>query len=168
MSDTEKPDVHSTGPSTNGGGGRWKTWALIVSLAVNVFVAATVIGAGVRHHWHPPRVDVRDVGFGPFTDALSREDRAALRDAFIAAAPDFRDRRREAAEDFSRLAEALRTDPWNPAEVEQVLSRQGQRASERFDLGRRLFLERLGGMSPAARSALADRIESALQMGWRK
>ena len=137
-------------------GGRWKTWALVVSVALNLFVVAAFLGAGLRHH----RMG-SDVGFGPYTEALTREDRAALRGAFIAAAPEFRGNRREMAADMSRLAAVLRADPWDPAAAEAVLARQGARAQERFVLGRKLFLERLGQMTPEARAALADRIEQS-------
>ncbi len=107
-------------------GGRWTTWALIASLALNLFVAAVVVGAGMRHH-RPPHGDVREVGFGPFTDALTREDRAALRDAFIAAAPDFREKRRDAEAGFARLVASLRADPWDRAATEAVLAEQAAR-----------------------------------------
>ncbi|WP_413876464.1 periplasmic heavy metal sensor [Albidovulum sp.] len=160
MAEPEKPTTGAGGAGAAPAGGRWKTWALVVSLGLNLFVAAAVLGAGLRHHR-----EGRDVGFGPYTEALSREDRAALRDAFMAAAPDLRDRRRAMAEDMARLAAALRAEPWDPAVAEAVLSQQGERAEERFALGRRLFLERLGGMTPDARTALADRIEHGMARG---
>lgn len=155
MADAEGP-VQAAKSTATGRGARWKTWVLVLSLALNVFVLAAALGAGLRHH----RTG-RDLGFGPFTEALTREDRAAMRDAFMAAAPDFRDRRRLMAEDMERLVAALRAEPWDPAAAEAVLARQGERAAERFALGRRLFLERLGQMTPGARAALADRIERA-------
>lgn len=148
-------------------GGRWKTWALIASLALNLFVVAAVVGAGVRHH-RMPHGDVREVGFGPFTDALTREDRVALRDAFIAAAPDFRDMRREAEAGFTRLVASLRADPWDRAATDAVLAEQAARTAERLDLGRRLLVERLETMTPEARAALADRIEAVTARGRRK
>ena len=139
---------------------RWKNWLLVGSLALNLFVAAVVAGAALRHP-HPPHGDgVRDVGFGPYTAALSPEDRAALRDAFIAAAPDFRQKREELRADVQRLAESLRADPWDAAATEAILARQGAQLTERMDLGRKLFLERLTAMGPEARRALADRIEA--------
>jgi len=142
------------------GAGRWKTWALIVSLGVNLFVVALVAGAALRHS-HPPRDgEVRDVGFGPYTAALSPEDRAALRDAFLAAAPDFREKRKELREDIGRLAQSLRATPWDAAATEAILARQGAQLTERLQLGRTLFMERLAAMDPAQRAALADRIEA--------
>lgn len=146
-------------PAATARGGKWVTWALVLSVGINLFVAA-VLGAGLRHHR-----EGRDVRFGPFTAALSREDRAALREAFLAAAPDARDHRREMADDMARLAAALRAEPWDPAVAAGVLERQGARAAERFALGRRLFLERLGRMTPEARAALAGRIEQMMARG---
>ncbi len=154
MAEQDKPMAPAGGGSGAAPqGGRWKTWALVVSVALNLFVVAAFLGAGLRHH----RMG-RDVGFGPYTEALTTEDRAALRGAFIAAAPEFRGNRREMAADMSRLAAVLRADPWDPAAAEAVLARQGARAEERFALGRSLFLDRLGQMTPEARAALADRI----------
>lgn len=155
MAEADKTALPDTGPIRRGG--RWKTWALVISLALNLFVAAVVIGAGIRHRGMLHDT-VREVGFGPFTEALSREDRAAMRDAFLAATPDFAARRRASAEDFVRLAAVLRTEPFDPAAVERLLARQGDRAAERFKLGRRLFVERLTAMTPEARAGLADRI----------
>lgn len=148
-------------------GGRWTTWALIASLALNLFVAAAVVGAAMRHH-RMPHGDVREVGFGPFTEALTREDRAALRDAFIAAAPGLREMRREAEAGFARLAASLRAEPWDRAATEAALVEQAARTTDRLDLGRKLLLERLETMTPEARAALADRIEAVTARGWRK
>lgn len=147
-------------PAPEASGGRWKTWALVTSLAVNVFFVAALLGAGLRHHR-----EVRDISFGPFTEALAPEDRRALRDAFLASAPQAREWRREAAEDIARIATALRAEPWDPAAVEALLLRQSERAEQRFMLGRRLFLERLAQMTPEARAALAIRIERMVKHG---
>lgn len=156
MAEPDQPLADAPAPAARSG--RWKTWALVASLGLNLFVAAAAIGAGLRHHGEP-----RDIGFGPFTEALSHEDRAAMRDAFLAAAPDFRDRRREAAMDAAGLATALRAEPFDPGAVEALLSRQQDRAEQRFALGRRLFVERLGQMTPAARAELAGRIEEMME-----
>ncbi|MCB2115097.1 MAG: periplasmic heavy metal sensor [Rhodobacteraceae bacterium] len=146
--------------------GRWKTWALVASLALNLFVAAVVAGAVLRHPRPPHDGEVRDIGFGPYTAALSSEDRTALRDAFLAAAPDFREKRREMRADVTRLAASLRSEPWDAAATEAILARQGADLASRLDLGRRLFIERLSAMTPEARRALAERIEKAATRGF--
>ncbi|MCU9847771.1 periplasmic heavy metal sensor [Defluviimonas sp. WL0024] len=147
-------------------GGGWLKWALIASLGLNFFVVAVIAGSVAGHHrggghWRP-----HDVGFGPFTEALSREDRAALRDAFLAARPDFRDMRREARGDFERLVASLRAEPWDPAAVSAAMAAQGARTAQRLELGQRLLVERISQMSPEARHKLADRIEAATSRRW--
>jgi hypothetical protein len=70
--------------------------ALAVSVALNLAVVGLFAGMALHHGgFGPDRDGVRDLGFGPFTEALSREDRAALRQAFLAKAPDLRQARRE-------------------------------------------------------------------------
>lgn len=162
MGETEQA---TTGAASSSG--RWKTWVLVLSLALNLFVVAIVAGAALRHPRMPHDGGVRDVGFGPYTSALSPEDRLALRRAFLAAAPDFREKRRMLREDVVRLAASLRAEPWDAAATEAILARQGVDLTERMQLGRRLFLERLAEMSPEARTALAARIEGAARDGAR-
>jgi uncharacterized membrane protein len=149
--------------------GRWTKVILVLSLGLNLFVIALVAGASFGHHrWHRPHDGVSDVGVGLFTDVLTREDRAALRDAFLAAAPDFRDQRRAAREDFAELAGALRQEPWDPARVDAIIARHGTRIAGRIDLGRTLLSERFGQMTASERADLADRIDERLQRGWRR
>lgn len=154
---------------TGAGAGRWTKAVLVLSLALNLFVIAVVAGSVFGHHrWHGPHGGVSDVGVGLFTEVLTPKDRAALRDAFVAAAPGFRDQRRDAREDFAELAEALRQEPWDPALVDALVARHGARITGRIDLGRQLLSERLAQMSAGERAALADRIDDRLRRGWRR
>ncbi|PPB80215.1 putative membrane protein [Albidovulum inexpectatum] len=152
------------------GGKRWTPVrvALVFSLALNFFGAAALVGAALHRHGHdahqPP---IRDVGVGLLTEVLRPEDREALRDAFVAAAPDFRAERREALRDFSELAEALRAETLDRARIEAILTRQEQRARDRMTLGRQLLLDHLTTLPSDERRAIAERIEDRLQNGWR-
>lgn len=151
------------------GAGRWTKVFLVLSLAMNLFVIAIIVGAAFGHHrWRPAHGGVHDVGVGLFTEVLTQRDRAALRDAFIAAAPDFRVQRRAAKEDFAELAEALRQDPFDPARIDALVARHGTRIADRIDLGRRLLSERFEAMTAGERAALADRIDERLRRGWRR
>ncbi len=152
-------ETQSTAPKTRG----WVKWLLILSLGLNLFVVASVAGRALGPHGKHDHRRGPDVGFGAFTESLSRRDRAALRDEFLKAAPDFRERREEVREDFARLVAALRADPWDQATVDFVIEAQGARTTERLDLGRRLFAEHIARMSPEERKAFADRIEEALE-----
>lgn len=139
--------------------GRGMKIALILSLTLNLLILGIVGGAMFAHGGPDGPGRIRDVGFGPYTEALSGEDRKALREAFIKAAPDFRKGREEAQADVARLAAAIRAEPYDRAAVEAVMADQGQRIEKRLMLGRGLFLDRLDAMGPEGRAALAGRIE---------
>lgn len=146
------------------GAGRGVRIALILSLTLNVLIVGIVGGAILGHPGRDDVRRVRDVGFGPYTQALSPEDRAALREAFVKAAPDFRNRREETRADMARLAAAIRADPYDRAAVETVMNAQAVQIEERLQLGRGLMLDRLDAMGPEARAAFADRLESMRMM----
>lgn len=134
---------------------------LILSLTFNLLVIGIVAGAVLGGgHRRPP---VGDVSFGPYTEALSRDDRAALRDAFFDQEPGFREARARMETDFAALLTALRADPYDAAAVERLVAVQQQRAAERLELGRTLLVERIGAMDPEARNAFADRLEEAVR-----
>lgn len=146
--------------------GRWVRVALAVSLAFNLGIVGIVAGAIFRDG--PKRHDgiiARELGFGPFTDALSKEDREALRSAFIAAAPAMRDGHRAMQADFGDLLAQLRAVPFDANELRVVFDRQNARNAERLDLGQRLIFDLLVGMKADARKAFADRLEQSLAKG---
>ncbi|HEX9858674.1 MAG TPA: periplasmic heavy metal sensor [Paracoccaceae bacterium] len=144
------------------GNGRWLRLALAASLALNLAVAGVIGGAilkGAREH---RSAMVRDLGFGPFTEALGPEDRAALRSAFLERAPDFRARRRDMREDFAAVLAALRAEPFDAAALGAAMGRQMGRAAEQMALGQALMTEHIAAMSPEARKRFADRLEASL------
>ncbi|MCA0271378.1 MAG: periplasmic heavy metal sensor [Proteobacteria bacterium] len=140
--------------------GRGMKIALILSLTLNLMIFGVMGGAMLAHGGRDDPRRVRDVGFGPYTEALSPEDRKALREAFFKAAPDFRKGREEARADVAALAAAIRAEPYDRAAVEAVMASQVARIEGRLQLGRGLLLDRLDAMGPEARAALAGRIET--------
>lgn len=133
-------------------------WALIGSVALNLLVAGVFVGGMLGHERHSPRLVVGDVSLGAFTGALSREDRAALRQAAQERGTQFRDMRKQARSDMTALIAALQADRWNRAAVEQILARHKARTIERVDIGETMILNRLDAMSPEARHAFAERL----------
>lgn len=138
-------------------------WALIGSVTLNLLVAGVIVGGFVAHDRHPPRPVVGDVSLGAFTEALSPEDRDALRRAAQKRVGDFRDMRQAARTDMTALIAALQADPWNRAEVEQILARHKARTIERVDIGEALIFERLEEMTPEERRAFAERLLKGAQ-----
>ena len=143
----------------------WLRVLLFGSLALNLLVVGTVVTLFALHgekdgdRRGPPRADRMG---GPLTFALSDEDRhaigRAMREAYRAGRPD----RGEVQAQYRAVVDALRSDPYDPAVVEQSLTRQSELAQDRQRIGNRLLLERLAAMNAEDRAAYADRIEEAL------
>lgn len=139
--------------------------ALFVSLALNLLLVGLIVGAMAAGHRQGGRMMARDVGFGPLTTALTREDRGALRQSFVQANPGRDADRAAMASDFSAMVAALKRDPWDQAAVMAALTRQGARSQVRFEQGRDILLAHIAKMTAAERSAFATRIEKALSRG---
>lgn len=138
--------------------------ALGISLALNLLVVGAVVGAFLRDGGPRERI-VRDLDFGPFTEALSPTDREALRKDFVARMPALRDTRRAIRADFDRLLVVLRTDPFDVEAARDLLQAHRDRMQTRIDLGQDLMLQRLSDMTPAARAEFADRLDRRLRRG---
>ena len=166
-----------TAPNTNGdmadkpvgapqSSGRWLRIALAISLAVNLGIAGVVAGAMFRNHG--PMQDgmiAKDLGFGPFTEALSKEDRGALRRAFLAKVPELRDGRRAMRKDFTALLDQLRAVPFDQSALRAVFDRQNVRNTDRLKLGQELIFDLVVSMTDEARQAFAARLEDQLARG---
>lgn len=138
--------------------------ALAVSVALNLAVVGVVAGAVLRGG--PMRDQmVRDIGFGPFAEALTDSDRKALRRAFFDRSPGLRDLRATMRQDMAGVLAALRAQPFDPAALRAALAAQAERLSGQMTLGQDLLAERIDAMAEAERLAFADRLESALQRG---
>ena len=137
--------------------------ALAVSVALNLGVLGMAAGAMLHGGGMAGGRDgVRELGFGPFTEALDRDQRGQLRRAFLARAPEFREARRAVRADAEAVLAALRAEPFDPAQLTAVLAVQRQRLARQLDLGQDLLGELLLSMTPAARRAFADRLEARL------
>lgn len=158
------PPVPPAGASGGGKPGKGLRIALGLSLALNLLVAGLVAGAVLRDGGPRERM-VRDLDFGPFTEALSPNDRDELRRDFVQRAPDLRGMRQAMQADLETFLAALRTEPFDPAALAQVLASQQGRMARRVELGQELLLDRLTAMDPAERAAFADRLERRLRRG---
>lgn len=165
---TTPPPVPPGGDPGKAAAPRWMKAVLAASLAVNLAVAGLVIGA-VLKDGPPHRAAMgQDFGFGPFTEALSKPDREALRHAFLEAAPEFRDQRRQSRADFESILAALRAVPFDPAGLRVLLDAQHARMISRFQIGLTLIYDRITAMTPEDRAAFADRLEEGLKRGPRE
>ena len=108
MKDSPKTQA-SPVPAT--GAPRWMKVLLAVSLAINLGVLGLVGGAALRGAGDRGWPDVREIGFGPFSDALSPQDRQELRRAFLQDGGNPREMRR-----------VMRSEEIDPEAVQAIIS----------------------------------------------
>jgi uncharacterized membrane protein len=150
-------------PSPRPATATWVKVVLALSLAINLAILGVVAGAWIKVGPDRAAGAPRDLSFGPFSEALSREDRRALRSAFMDRSPEIRASRQAARAEFDALVIALRAEPFDPAALSPVLAAIEQRNVDRLTLGRTLIEERIIAMSAADRLAFAARLEDGLQ-----
>ena len=148
--------------------GRGLRWALGISLALNLAVVGMVAGAMLRDGSVMRGAMVRDLGFGPFTEALSREDRRALRQALFERAPEIRQARQQRQEDLQALVAILRAEPFDAAALAAAMAEQEARMVGQLRLGQTVLQERIAAMTPEARRGFAERLEDGLNHGGRR
>ncbi|WP_116599189.1 periplasmic heavy metal sensor [Primorskyibacter marinus] len=141
--------------------GLWLRILLFVSLALNLLVIGIVCGAILLKPEHGRRGGPRDM-VAPYTRALSDADRSALGKRLREGLASRNTERGLLAEDYRAALEILRTEPLDPVALDEVLSRQSERAHQRKLMGQRALSERLVAMSPDERADFADRLEDAL------
>lgn len=141
---------------------------LVVSLAANLLVLGAVggfFGSG-RHkdvrldslstrHEARPRGPVTSLG--PIVRAMDRKDRRDLGRMIQKAQG--RDRRMDRdlrAQMTAVLADALRTEPFEPRAVLTVLQDEAMMIEERQVIARQALLDKLASMTPKAREQLAQ------------
>ena len=158
MTNTTLPPTPATKPVS-----RLTRIVLVISLGLNLAIIGTIGGIAVSHALHDgPRGGARELGFGPFSAALSPADRKAMFDSFRSQNTNFLAQRQAMRADFDTLLAALKANPYDSAAVEAVMTRQKARTDERLALGQKLLMERIVAMSPADRAAFADRLQASV------
>ena len=159
------PDTSPTPPHAPIRG--WIKGLLFASLAVNLVVAGLVIGAVLRHgDMMGHRTDRAAQFGGPYTSALSREDRRAIWQQMRAMPDEGRPDRAGIRAEFAAVVAALRAEPYDPGLVRDIVGRQFAAGMARQQAAQALLLERIEAMTPAERAAFADRLSTRLE-AWR-
>lgn len=140
---------------------RGLTVALLLSLAVNIFLGGYVAGRFVGGpsgggFTHPPR----DAGMmmSPHLDALSPEGREAFRKVFEARHDALRERHRLLNERRAAFAAALAADPWDRAKAETALADLKAATDEQESAFATLVIDAFENLSAADRRALAEAV----------
>ena len=157
-------------PSAAKGPGRGLKILLAMSLALNFAVAGTVAGFALRDHSPamPGPPVVRDLNFGPFTEALSRDQRRALLRGFSEKGPGLREMRAQIRADFDAVLRALRASPFDGAAFQAAVEDQSRRVTSRAEDGRDALVTLVLQMTDAEREVFVERIEKSLTRGTKK
>ena len=140
-------------------------WALIGSLGVNLAVAGLAIGAYVHDGPGGHGEMVRDIGFGPYDDALRPEDRDVLKQTMRAKAAAVKETRADLSADATAVIAALRTNPFDPKALDAALAGQQDHLTARIKLGNDTMRDFLTSLPQQERLDFADRLEHHLQHG---
>lgn len=146
--------------------GRGLRIALAISVALNLAVVGLVAGVALKAGGAPP-MPLRELGIGPFTEALTKEQRGELRRAYMRNAPDFRAVRQEMRQDATQVLAALRSDPFDAATFAATVERMNTRNAGRVALGTQAVQDLLIAMPAAERAAFADRLQAEMERGLR-
>lgn len=130
-----------------------------VLLAASLGVNMLFIGAAGGMLFHNDRPDrIRDAAFGPYTRALSHEDRKAIGTALREEAGHPRQNLPKIKASFEALKTALTADVYDRELVHGLIIGQQEIGMNRYKVGQRLLLERLDAMSPQERRGFAEHL----------
>ena len=118
--------------------------ALIVSLCVNLLLAGLVAGA----HWHDR---------GPWWRDIPEEARPVMKQVFEAHKAEFDAYREKVQQARQRVADVLKADPVDQAQLDQALSALSQQSQAMQQFGHRVMVEMAQKLPPDVRSEMADR-----------
>ena len=141
--------------------------ALAVSVALNLAILGAVAGSFLHERGGMGgRGEMgRDLGFGPFGEALAPDDRRVLRDWLKARAPELRSANSQRYADLTAVQAALRAQPFDPAALRAAFEAMRGRMEVQLALGHQALTEVILAMPDAQRLALADRLERGMQRG---
>lgn len=138
---------------------RWKTWALVASLAVNLLIVGLVVGAGLRGgpdrgHYKPSE----GADFRSITQALPEKARGDLRKSVLGRDGTMRERRQRSADLRRDLILVLEAETFNPGALETLFTEQRTVLGDLAKDGHTLLLETISQMTPEERATFAENL----------
>lgn len=136
----------------------WKI-VLALSLALNLAVAGIVVGSIASGRAGPDGPRSFDLGIGPMTRALTRQERRAIGQSLreSRALHDLNPRER-----IGGLVAALQADPFDPAVLQALLDAQSQKMDDVQMRAQAAFLALVTDMTPERRAEFAAQLREEL------
>ncbi len=169
MNDVRDPQDTPKPPARPAGSPVWMRVLLVASLAANLLVVGLV--AGAVFNGPPPRESGRspgDVASTIYFGALPPDARREVTRMMWRHARDFREGREMLRTEVGNTLALLRAETVDKDALVASVRSQREQLGQRRELGDRLFIDYVAGMSLEERRAYADRIEEMLQRIWRR
>jgi uncharacterized membrane protein len=144
---------------------------LVASLALNLGVIGTVVGASFRSEkltderikqTRARSMQERDFGMAPFLGALDSDARRMVGRAFVARAGAHESARQEVRANLDQILSLLSDDPFDADAFRNNLLLQYQQFSERQEIGAMILTDYLVDLSPEARTEYVNRLQEIL------
>ncbi|MEP2030991.1 MAG: periplasmic heavy metal sensor [Paracoccaceae bacterium] len=143
---------------------KWGRVVLVASLALNLLVVGVVAGAMWR--FGGDQHDRRGSEFSaPFIRALSHADRRAIGKEMRMMREQAKSGRAARNALYEQMSDALRSDPFNMAQVEDLSLRQRSTVNERLTAAQEIWLRHIADMTAQERTEYADRLDGVLARG---
>jgi uncharacterized membrane protein len=138
-------------------GGRWVGWALVASLALNLFLAGV---AGVRYwreHWREPERAMMGP-MGRFGSGLPESGRAKVKAVMDARQGEIREQGREFRRARSEAMQALAAEPFDRVKAEAAFAEARRRAEAMSTVMQSAMIEASAQFTPEERKAFRERL----------
>lgn len=139
---------------------KWLKIVLVVSLAANLLVIGTVVGAGIafrRHHGPPPGIrGGDDFGMMGFTRTLEPARRDEIRKNLRAARKQLRSYVTEIEEARNQAADALAANPFSRDVLKTATGKVAEREARLKQEAVALFLDQAEKLTAEERKSLSD------------
>ena len=163
MSDVQTPPSADTAPVSARRAPTWMKLLLAASLAINLGIVGVVTGAALKFQRGDMVSGPRDVSFGPYTEALSHEQRKELFKHLSGRDGGLRDLRKVIEADMSVVLDSLRASPFDAGVFRAALENQSNRLTARVADGRQGLVDVVTMMSDAERADFASKLERRLK-----
>ncbi len=142
-------------------GSRWVGWALVASLALNLFLAGVIGVRFWREHWREGPERVMAGAFGPMgriAAAMPDSSRAKVKAVMEIRQQEVRERGREYRRARSEAMQALSAEAYDKSRAEAAFAEARRRADAMSEVVHAAMIEASSQLTPDERKAFRERL----------
>ena len=142
-------------------GSRWVGWALVASLALNLFLAGVIGVRFLREHWRETPERAMAGSFGPMgriASSMPESSRAKVKAVMDTRQPEMRERSREYRRARTEAMQALSADAYDKSRAEAAFAEARRRADAMSELVHATMIEASSQLTAEERKAFRERL----------